>query len=295
MPTDTPTTTGALALSVLERNAQAFQEHALGARAGADPRHVHQMRVATRRLRAALRLFGDVLPAEASGLNDELKWIAGQLGPVRDLDVQIRRMRDSAARLALSEALVAYGAWLEERRQRAQGALNEALNGPRFDDLLERLTTVASWAPVADSPVGPEARRRLKRVHKQLQKRANKLEPHSATPEFHAVRIRAKRMRYAAEFFEALYGKPATRLVKRLTRVQDLLGDLQDGVVSAERIHEAIQTVAGAWPAETALALGRLLQDDVHRGRRIRRRFRRAYKDVADTAWARFESKVAIS
>ena len=109
-----PETIGALAILVLVRNAAAFDEHLPGAREGQDPVHVHQMRVATRRIRAALRLFGDVLPADASSLNDELNWIAGQLGAARDLDVQVRRLRDTAAELGLSDALVPYGAWPAE-------------------------------------------------------------------------------------------------------------------------------------------------------------------------------------
>src|SRR6266699_3130798 len=103
-----------------------------GAREGEDPLHVHQMRVATRRMRAALRLFADVQPAEAGGLNDELNWIAGQLGAARDLDVQVRRLREAAAELGLSEVLVPYGAWLEEQRRRAQAELARAIESPRF-------------------------------------------------------------------------------------------------------------------------------------------------------------------
>src|SRR5258707_15789426 len=95
----TPTTTGDLALDILEQQAAAFLGHAPGAHAGEDPLHVHQMRVATRRMRAALKLFADVLPAEAGSLNDELQWIARQLGACRDLDVHMRRIHDSGAAL----------------------------------------------------------------------------------------------------------------------------------------------------------------------------------------------------
>src|SRR5947207_2329226 len=132
-----PATIGALAVQVLTHNAAAFEEHMPGARDGQDPVHVHQMRVATRRMRAALRLFGDVLPAEASGLNDELNWIAGQLGATRDLDVQVRRLRETAVELGLSEVLVPYGAWLEEQRQRAQGELVSGMESPRFGQLMQ--------------------------------------------------------------------------------------------------------------------------------------------------------------
>ena len=92
-----------------------------------------------------------------------------------------------------------------------------------------------------------------------------------------------------------MYGKPAQRLVRTLTALQDLLGDFQDGVVGGQRIREAVLTAGGAWPAETSLALGQVVQYDLERSRRIRKEFPRVYNDVMDNAWRRLQSKVAIS
>jgi len=284
-----PETIGALAIQVLVRNAAAFDEHLPGAREGQDPVHVHQMRVATRRIRAALRLFGDVLPADASSLNDELSWIAGQLGAARDLDVQVRRLRDTAAELGLSDALVPYGAWLEEQRQRAQAEFVGALETPRFAQLVEQLRQLSDWSinPLFDAPLFDDAPRRLRRTYRQLRKRARRIDDHAPATELHKVRIRAKRLRYAAEFFEVAYGKPAQRLAELLVTLQDRLGDLQDGVVSGQRIHQAVHTEAGAWPAETSLALGRVVQRDVQRANQIRKEFARLYRAVRDEGWRR--------
>jgi CHAD domain-containing protein len=293
--TQTPATTGELAVHILEQQATAFLEHAPGAHAGEDPVHVHQMRVATRRMRAALRLFSDVLPPEARALNDELKWIADQLGPCRDLDVHIRRTRESGAALGISAALVPYGTWLLDQRQQAQVALNTAMESPRFAELLHRLTTLSSLLPVRDLPLSEDAPRRLRQARRKLKKRGDKLDNDSPPPDLHQVRIRAKRLRYTAEFFEPMYGKPAQRLVKRLTALQDLLGDFQDGVVGGQRIREAVLTSGGAWPAETSLALGQVVQHDLERSRQVRKRFPRTYGDVMDNGWRRLESKVAIS
>ncbi len=284
-----PATIGALAIQVLTHNAAAFEEHTPGAREGKDPRHVHEIRVATRRMRAALRLFGDVLPAEASTLNDDLSWIAGQLGARRDLDVQVRRLRERAAELGLSEALVPYGAWLEDQRQRAQAELTSALESPRFAQVLQHLHGLSEWTPNpgADPPMLEDAPRRLRRAFQRLRKRARRIDERAPTTELHKVRIRGKRLRYAAEFFEVAYGKPARRLVKCLISLQDLLGDMQDGVVSGQRIHQAVQTEAGAWPAETSVALGRVVQRDVQRAQQIREEFPRLYSAVKDEAWKR--------
>jgi CHAD domain-containing protein len=287
-----PATIGNLAIQVLIDNTAAFEEYTPGARAGQDARSVHQMRVATRRMRAALRLFGDVLPPpEANSLNDELNWIAGQLGARRDLDVQVRRLRERAAELGLSEALVPYGAWLEDQRQRAQAELAGAIDSPRFAQLMQQLHRLSEWTPNAqtDAPLLADAPGRLRRTYRKLRKRARRIDAHAPTPALHKVRIRAKWLRYAAEFFEVAYGKPAQRLAKRLTSLQDLLGDLQDSVVSGQRIHLAVHTEAGAWPAETSVALGRVVQRDVQRAGQIRKEFPKLYGAVKDGAWPRLD------
>ena len=157
-----PASTGDLAVQVLQRNAADFLEHAPGARAGTDPHHVHQMRVATRRMRAALRLFGDILPPQASSLSDELKWFASQLGPVRDLDVQLQRMRDIAGELGVSEVLNPYGAWLEVQRESVRLKLGKAFESRRFGALVQRLQRLDEWDP--SKRIGPPPRRRQAHV-----------------------------------------------------------------------------------------------------------------------------------
>jgi triphosphatase len=284
----TATTTGELALEVLRRNATAFAEHAPQSRGGGDAEHVHQTRVATRRLRAALRVFRDVLPPEVGALKEDLSWIASLLGPVRDLDVQVRRLQSIAIELGVSQALMPYGAWLEEQRQRTQVAFAQAFESERFMTLTEHLRQVDALTVDSpdDGPLKDQAPRRLRRPFRQLRKRADGLRPSSPLTDFHQARIRAKRLRYAVEFFETVYGKPARRLIKDATDLQDLLGEHQDGVVSTQRIHEAIQTIAATWPAETSLALGQVVQSEAQRGESLRRQFKPAYRDLR-VAWRR--------
>ena len=284
----TATTTGELALEVLRRNATAFAEHAPRSRGGGDAEDVHQTRVATRRLRAALRVFRDVLPPEVGALKEDLSWIASLLGPVRDLDVQVRRLQSIAVELGLSQVLIPYGAWLEEQRQRATAAFVQAFESGRFGSLTEHLrqldTLTFDWPN--DGPLKDQAPRRLRRAFRQFSKRADGLHQSSPAIDFHQARIRAKRLRYAVEFFESVYGKSARRLTKTATDLQDLLGEHQDGIVSTQHIHEAIQTVAATWPAETSLALGQVVQHEAPRGEKLRRQFKPVYRDVTD-AWRR--------
>jgi len=249
---------------------------------------VHQTRVATRRMRAAIRLFQDILPPDIKSLDDELKWAAGQLGPLRDLDVQVRRLQQSAEELALTQALVPYGAWLEEQRQRALAALNDAFQSVRFQELTERLAHLDTLAtPLGtDRPLADDLPARLKGAFRKLRKASDALTADSPPPAFHGARIRAKRLRYAIEFVEPLFGKPARRLITATVTLQDLLGNHQDSIVSAEHIHEAVQTLGGAWPAETSLALGRVVQLEAERGQNLRRGVPPTFREV-EGAWQR--------
>src|SRR5215510_15845797 len=85
-----------LAFRVVRTQLALLHSHEPGTRAGRDPEELHDMRVATRRLRAALRCFRDVLPPEGGMLYHELGWLASGLATVRDLDVQLARVQDLA-------------------------------------------------------------------------------------------------------------------------------------------------------------------------------------------------------
>src|SRR5438067_1394289 len=109
-----------LARARVEQQLAALCAHEAGVRTADDPENVHQMRVASRRLRAALRLFEAVLPPAASSLQDELAWIAAALGEVRDLDVQIASLARAGSGLrAESEALRAVLCLFDARRSAA--------------------------------------------------------------------------------------------------------------------------------------------------------------------------------
>jgi CHAD domain-containing protein len=187
-----PATVGNLALVVIRHNATAFRDRIDGVRAGEDIEEVHQMRVATRRLRGALRVFGDILPPEAGTLHEELSWIADRLAPARDLDVQLERLSRTANELGLDAALIRpYRSWLEAERRNVQAALDDALTSTRFERLLQLMESQHDWTtqPTISEGDGP---RRLRRAYKRLKRRAGRLEPNSSPADLHTVCIRAK-------------------------------------------------------------------------------------------------------
>lgn len=210
-------------------------------RAGQAPEAVHQMRVGLRRLRSALGAFKAVVrDPRYEAVKAELKWMTGQLNPVRDLDVFIDETYGPAAEvLGPDPGVAALGAHLHDRQARLHGVLARTLGDRRARDLP---LTVAAWVEAGDwldgeaarQPVTPFAKAILRRADHRLARRGAhlaRLEP----AERHQARIAAKKLRYALEFFGGLLpAKPARRLTRRLAALQDSLGQLNDIAVARQ-------------------------------------------------------------
>lgn len=218
------------------------------ARAGEDPEGVHQLRVATRRLRSALALFKDVLPAEAATfLRAELRWLGGELGPARDLDVFLAELIEPLVRVRQGDgALKRIRDEAVASRVAAYDRVRTALDAPRTGRLLLSLGAFHVARAWRDQPLTPEsarifapareaARALLGRRHRRATRIGRVLEGHSAA-ELHELRIRMKKLRYAAEFLRPLFPrKAAEKGLRRMARLQDVLGHLND-VATAERL-----------------------------------------------------------
>lgn len=213
-----------------------------------DPDVVHQMRVAMRRLRAAVALFKDVLADDRrDAIRAELKWAASELGAARDLDVFLAGVIEPVRREHPGEAGLAELA--DAFRARREAAYDEALaaiTSRRFRRLVIDLAAwieAGPWLTQGDGaaraePVEDFAAAQLARRRKKLRKRGAhlaELDPHGR----HRVRIEGKKLRYAAEFFAPLYegGKARKRKEAFLSALEDLqerLGELNDLAVSRE-------------------------------------------------------------
>src|SRR5207302_9591853 len=132
--------------SAISSGVASILKHDIGIRLGGDPEDVHQARVATRRLRSNLRTFQPLLQGEwATGLRDELGWLADQLGSVRDAEVLRDRLREEAEDLPAADARPA-GALLrrlDEGVERERERLLATLREQRYVDLLNRLVEAA--------------------------------------------------------------------------------------------------------------------------------------------------------
>jgi CHAD domain-containing protein len=253
----------------LREQAEQLLAHDPGTRLGTDPEELHQLRVATRRLRAFLRAGRDLLdPETAEPLRAELRWLGSALGPVRDLDVLIERLDAEVLDLGADETqgrkLVRT---LDRSRRSARRRLLTALDSARYFALLDTLER--PFATVADEPALDEIR---VAEHKRLHKAVKALAPDSPDEELHAARIRVKRARYAAE----LEGDRA--YVQAAKRLQDVLGEHQDAVVAIGKLRD----LAARMP-DAAVAAGRLIEREHERARRTRDAWKASWKQLAKT------------
>ena len=252
------------------------------------PEPVHQMRVAARRLRSAIKVFRRAVHCPAVEAADAgLKALAKRLGPTRDWDVFMTETGAAVAEAFPDEKRLQRLLAAAERRRRADHvALRDFLQGVEFRRLGIELAYLAggqAWQAALDEATQNElatslnafaARvldRRLKRLA-QADDDITDLEPTA----LHAIRLRAKRLRYAAEIFAPLYpGKPTNRFIRRLTTLQDRLGAVNDAAVAAGLLNEVVGAGGGQ-----AFAVGLVLGFVGAHGAKARER--------ADSAWRKF-------
>jgi CHAD domain-containing protein len=258
-----------------------IERHDPAVRVGGDPEDLHDLRVAVRRSRAALRearsLLGD---EQGRALRDELKWVGRQLGPARDLDVLVARLRAEAAELDGPDAVPAgkIVAQLEAEREAAQADVLATLESPRYAALLVLLEELVAAPPVASSDVALDSV--AKREFRRLERQVKALGPAPSNDALHRTRIQAKRARYATELASKQLGSDGRKLISAAKTFQDVVGAHQDAVVAEERIRAAVRRTRGVG---SALAAGRLIE---------RERARRAEARAAlPSAWKRLRKR----
>jgi CHAD domain-containing protein len=268
--------------AALRAQYEAIVRHDPGTRLGGDPEELHQMRVATRRMRAILRAARPLLDRDwVQALRAEVGWLGGALGPVRDLDVLVDHLRADAHVLGEDDerAFLVLLRSLEAEHAADRATMVEALREPRFValiDMLDAATLQPRFVPGAGS-----LRHLAAREFRRLRKTVRALGDDPADADLHAARIAVKRARYAAELAERSVGKDAAAVIRDAKDLQDILGDHQDAAVAEARIRALVKPRTSA---ATAIAAGRVIERQHERRRAARAAFPGAWRALVKDA-----------
>jgi CHAD domain-containing protein len=236
-----------------------------------DTEFLHDLRVAVRRTRSALKLAGDLLPVDLTEARTGFKWLGDVTTPVRDLDVHLLELGSDAGDLE------PFRAHLARVRTRERRALIRQLRSERFAALTR------DWRKTPTA--GEVATVRIAAARARLIRKGGRITPDSPPEALHDLRKRAKELRYALEFFAAI--RPDDKALAELKKLQEVLGEFQDTQVQIDEIHTQADAMladrAHQVPASVFLAMGEVIGDLRRRQRVAREDFARRYEKFADT------------
>ncbi len=276
-----------------------------GVRSGIDIEDVHKMRVATRRQRAAWRVFGEAYrQGRTKAYREGLRDIARRLGAVRDLDVQLEatdHYREDLPRTEQRALEPLIAAW-RQHRDDARDLLTRELDSPRYgrfiDDYLDFVRTDgAAVAPIgATQPhrVRDTAPSRIWAAYEQVRSYEPVLR-WADVPTLHELRIAGKWLRYSMEFVAEPLGDDALPLIAKVTALQDHLGLMNDADVSASMARTFLVEHAEHLSQVEGAAIGRYLVDREREVARLRRAIGVPWRSIAGPGFRRSLGRVVAS
>jgi CHAD domain-containing protein len=228
-------------------------------RRGQDP--IHDTRVAIRRLRSTIRVFGKLLDrSDAENLDDELKWFAGLLGEVRDRQVQRRRYREVLTEWpperVLGPVAERIKTELHSEQLRARAVVADAMDSSRYLDILATLQRWRNELPISTRLNNKKIQNWAQRAGRKADRRLAAAVESGEGAMLHRARKAAKRARYAAELRTPL-DSSAKGKAKHYKRFQRVLGDHQDSVVAMDVLHR-LALIAGTTAGENGFTFGLL-------------------------------------
>ncbi|AKT51084.1 CYTH and CHAD domain-containing protein [Arsenicicoccus sp. oral taxon 190] len=242
-------TAGQVMMAALQTTVERLKAEDAGARLSA-PDAVHQMRVATRRLRTLLSTYGPLLDEElTTHLRAELKVLADTLGGVRDAEVMRDRLlalvESQPSQSVLGPVAGRIDTELTKDYDRAHARLVRGLEHERYYALLDELDALVAsppLTPLADERATLVVPRLLGRDWRRMRRAVRHAsaadDPARAETALHEVRKGAKRLRYAAESTTVVLGIRGKQLAKRSADLSDILGEHQDSVITQEALRD---------------------------------------------------------
>lgn len=285
-----PVTAGDHVLAYVREQAEAIVSYDPAVRRDL-PDSVHQLRVATRRMRSAFRTYKQVLDRDATRpIAAELKWLAGELGVDRDQEVLAERITAGIeahdTTLLLGPVHARLRIWDGAGRTDARTRTLAVLDSARYLRLLDSVAALLADPPLLERADRKPAKVLPRAVVKDYERLAGRVEHalglapgEERDLALHDARKAAKRARYAADAAEPALGKPAKRFSKRMKAVQTVLGDHQDSVVARDALRDlAVQAHAAG---ESAFTWGLLYGEEESRAADRERELPRIWRKSA--------------
>jgi CHAD domain-containing protein len=240
-PFDGSTSLALASRIMLTKHTQKLYKHLPDVLSGDDPHAVHQMRVATRRLRASLQSTAIAYKAKpVDALKKPLRRLARALGAVRDLDVMLMRLRDDVQQLGSDRGEVEQRIeQLQAERDTAHKQLVHELHTKRTARLLNQLNDFL-LCPLDEIQADDGGLPLLVRHHAgsaiwrefEAVQRFETAMPHGSSEQLHELRISCKHLRYTLELFEPALGGDAREIIKQVEAIQEHLGLIHDADVA---------------------------------------------------------------
>lgn len=273
-----------------------------GTRLGRELEELHAMRVATRRQRAAWRVFGDAFdPAQTKRHRTRLRDVAAKLGAVRDMDVLIEagtvyRDAQSPTDAAAFQRLI--DGW-HRQRERSRAILLKELDSRIYRKWVAEYATFAMTEGEGVLPVGPVDPHRVRdRMPSRIWAAYEQLRAYEPVlrwadvPTIHDLRIASKWLRYTLEFVREALGRDAGPLIEKVVALQDHLGLMNDADVAANLARVFLVERAGTLTEAESAAVGRYLVDREREVARLRRTMGPAWRGVSSLAFRRSLGRV---
>ena len=290
-------TVSEIARGVFQNQLQAMRANLDGCIAGQDPIYLHDMRVANRRVRAALIEFKALFPDDSiNRYQDEFQWIHQVTTKVRDLDVNLQHYAGYKSQIPKEwrPFLEPLRELILDKRKSAQEVLIQDLRSARMtailidpkNNLIDDMLLSSALSLESAKEYG--CRRIIKR-YKQVRKKGGKLTKKTPADDFHNYRITVKKLRYMMEFFQQVLDDDGYIVLRRgLKNVQDAFGAFQDAKVQANQLRNfADELFLTGASVNTLLSIGQLLFSVDKKGRQSKKACLKQVNWILDDATAR--------
>lgn len=285
----------------LRRQISAWLAREPEVRRSADAEELHRLRRAGQRFDAALRLFEDYVPAGLQRFQPEFKPLLRSLGAVRDLDIRLQaigrfRRGLTAAESRAVEPLLRL-TQTEHARLRAQmlRAMQDVGPADRMRRWQHSLGQLSAHSSSEHAPAVAVVPALIQARHRKLRKAARRLGAHSTQTQYHAVRARVKKLRYAVESAIPLYGRTAEKFLRALRKAQRALGEQHDAYLVRQALLTLVRRPARGFSSATVSLVNRIAEQQTAVAIDAREAFHEAHRKLHGKRWKRLRRAMAAA